>query len=293
MKTNKMTINRAGYALIALLMGVFTSCSQKEFEDENAVEAVKLTVSVEEEGVRTRSTDPTVDRYVIEVYTDNAYSLPAGVFTDGKNKAISTTGEFALLLDRTKDYYCLIWADKAGSTCYTVSDLKTVTLVAGQKPAEAWHGTLMIPKGTAATLSTELKRAVSKLSLLETGVVLTNSVLTVSFNRPTIFNVATAVSSNMVTVTDTLDLSAGAAGTTAAPLKLNTNDIFVLASVYSANVTDLTFSMVSDTIKEPSFNVTNVPFQANYSTTIKGHYTTLHSSSFTLMHSELWNSFDE
>ena len=114
MKTNKMTIYRAGYALIVLLMGVFTSCSQNRFEDENPVEAVRLTVSVEEKGVQTRSTDPTVDRYVIEVYTDNTYSTAAGVFTDGKNKATSTTGEFALLLDRTKDYYCLIWADKAG-----------------------------------------------------------------------------------------------------------------------------------------------------------------------------------
>lgn len=293
MKTNKMTINRAGYALIALLMGVFASCSHYQFEDENPVEAVKLTVSVEEEGVRTRSTDPTVDRYVIEVYTDNTYTTAAGVFTEGQNKAVSTTGEFALLLDRTKDYYCLIWADKAGSTCYTVSDLKAVTLVAGQKPAEAWHGKLMISKGTAATLATELKRAVSKLSLLETGVILNHSVLTVAFNRPTTFNVATAVSSNMATVTDTLDLSAGATGTTEAPQKLNANDIFLLAGVYSANVTDLTFSMVTDAVTEPSFTVTNVPFQANYSTTIKGHYTTLHSSSFTLMHSELWNSFDE
>jgi len=293
MKTNKMTINRAGYTLIALLMGVFTSCSQNGFEDDNTVDPVKLTVSVEEEGVRIRSTDATVGRYVIEVYTDNTYSTAAGVFTDGKNKAISTTGEFALLLDRTKDYYCLIWADKAGSTCYTVSDLKAVTLVTGQKPVEAWHGTLKISKGTAATLSTELKRAVSKLSLLETGVVLKNSFLSVAFKRPTTFNVASAVTSNMVVLTDIIDLSAGVAGTTTVPQKLNTNDIFVLADVNSANVADLTFSMVYDNITEPSFDVTNVPFQANYSTTIKGHYTTLHSSSFTLVHSEVWNYFDE
>lgn len=292
MKTNTMTINRMGYVLIALLMGVFTSCNQNVVEDENTVEAVTLSVSVEE-GVRTRSTDPTVDRYVIEVYTDNAYSTPAGVFAEGKNKTVSTLGEFALLLDRTKDYYCLLWADKNGSACYTVSDLKAVTLVAGQNPAEAWCGTLKISKGTASALTTELKRAVAKLSLLETGVILNNSVLTVSFNRPSMFNVATAVSSNMVSVTDTIDLPVGAVGTTTVPQKLNTNDIFVLAGVYTANVTDLLFSMVSDTIKEPSFTVTNVPFKANYSTTIKGHYTTLKSTTFQMVHSEVWNYFDE
>lgn len=293
MKPNNMKSNRAGYAIIALLMGLFTSCSQNEFEDENTLEAVKLTVSVEEGGVRTRSTDFSVDRFLIEVYTDNTYSTPAtGVFKDGTNKAVTDFGDFTLILDRNKDYYCLLWADKAGSACYTVSDLKAVTLVS-QKPVEAWHGKITIPKGNTTTFSKELKRAVAKLSLMETEVILSNSSLGVAFNQPTVFNVATAVASNPVATSYTLDLSAGATGTTTVPQKLNTSDIFVMASVSSAVVTSLTFSMITNGLTEPSFDVTNVPFQANYNTFIKGHYTTQKSSMFTLVHSELWNTFDE
>jgi hypothetical protein len=294
MKTNNMKSNWAGYALFALLMGVCASCSQNEFEDENTLEAVKLTVSVEEGGVRTRSTDFSVDRFLIEVYTDNTYSTPAlGVFKDSTNKAVTDFGDFTLILDRNKDYYCLLWADKAGSACYTVSDLKAVTLVSGQKPVEAWHGKITIPKGNTATFSKELKRAVAKLSLMETGVILSNSSLGVAFNQPTVFNVATAVASNPAATSFTLDLSAGATGTTTVPQKLNASDIYVMASASSAVVTSLTFSMASSGLTEPSFDVTNVPFQANYNTFIKGHYTTQQSSTFTLVHSELWNTFDE
>ncbi|NLT02420.1 MAG: hypothetical protein GXY09_00985 [Bacteroidales bacterium] len=89
------------------------------------------------------------------------------------------------------------------------------------------------------------------------------------------------------------DLSAGATGTKEAPYKLNTNDIFVLAGASSANVSDLTFTMVRNGQSEPSFQVTNVPFQANYCTSIKGHYTIEIKGSFTLTHSEMWDSFDE
>lgn len=285
-------MNRTTYALFALLMGVFTSCSLNESIDDNAVEAVKVTVSVDE-GVRTRATDTSVDRYVIEVYSDNTYNTPVAIFTDGTNRAVSAMGEFTLLLDRSKDYYCLLWADKAGATSYTVSDLKAVTLVTGQQPVEAWHGTLHIQQGASATLGVELKRAVAKLSLLETGVVFSQSKLAVVFSRPTVFNVATTVSSTLTTVIDSIDLSAGATGTKEAPYKLNTNDMFVLAGASSANVFDLTFTMVRNGQSEPSFQVTNVPFQANYCTSVKGHYTTLLSGAFTLRHDEEWYLFDE
>lgn len=285
-------MKRILYALCVVFTVVFTSCNQDEFDTVATGEAVTLTVSVDE-GVMPRSTDPTVDRYVIEVYTDNACTVAANVFPDGKNSAVNSTGAFSMILDRSKAYYCLLWADKGASTSYTVSNLKAVELVSGQKAAEAWHGKVTIEAGTTAALSAVLKRAVSTLSLLETGVVMEHSALTLTFQQPTQFNVLAATASNLGSFSETIDLSAGASGSVVAPVKLNPTNLYVLASAAAAIVTDLTFTMATNERAEPSFEVANVPLQANYMTNIKGHYTNLTSTAFSVSVSNTWRSYDE
>jgi hypothetical protein len=278
------------YIVCAMLMGVFASCSKNEIggNDADSTGTVVLKVTADE-GIQTRIA---TQRYVIEVYTDDTYATAANVFTDGTNKAINATGEFQMVLDRTKEYYCLLWADNRGYEIYNVNDLKAVTLQEGKKPAEAWHGTYKIEAGKNATLSTQLKRAVSKLSLLETGIILPNSSLAVAFNQPNLFNVATKAASGTVARTETIDLLTGVTGTKDAPVKLNNADIYVLSSV-AGNVTDLTFTMSMNGTSEPSFNVTNVPLKTNYNTNIKGHYTSLRSSTFTVTCDDQWIVYDE
>ena len=273
-----------------MLMGVFASCSKNEIggNDADSTGTVVLKVTADE-GIQTRIA---TQRYVIEVYTDDTYATAANVFTDGTNKAINATGEFQMVLDRTKEYYCLLWADNRGSEIYNVNDLKAVTLQEGKKPAEAWHGTYKIEAGKNATLSTQLKRAVSKLSLLETGTILPNSLLAVAFNQPNVFNVATKAASGTVARTETIDLLTGVIGTKDAPVKLNNADIYVLSSV-AGNVTDLTFTMSMNGTSEPSFSVTNVPLQTNYNTNVKGHYTSLTSSTFIVTCDDQWIVYDE
>lgn len=278
------------YIVCAMLMGVFASCSKNEIggNDADSTGTVVLKVTADE-GIQTRIA---TQRYVIEVYTDDTYATAANVFNDGTNRAVNYTGEFQMVLDRTKEYYCLLWADNRGSEIYNVNDLKAVTLQEGKKPAEAWHGTYKIEAGKNATLSTQLKRAVSKLSLLETGTILPNSSLAVAFNQPNVFNVATKAASGTVARTETIDLLTGVTGTKDAPVKLNNADIYVLSSV-AGNVTDLTFTMSMNGTSEPSFSVTNVPLQTNYNTNVKGHYTSLTSSTFIVTCDDQWIVYDE
>ena len=279
------------YIVCAMLMGVFASCSKNEIggNDADSTGTVVLKVTADE-GIQTRGI--TGKRYVIEVYTDDTYATAANVFTDGTNKAINATGEFQMVLDRTKEYYCLLWADDSGSEIYKVNDLKAVTLQEGEKPVEAWHGKYKIEAGKNATLSTQLKRAVSKLSLLETGTILPSSSLKVEFNQSNVFNVATTAASGTVARIETINLAMGTTGTKDAPVKLNNADIFVLSSV-AGSVTDLTFTMSMNGTSEPSFSVTNVPLQTNYNTNVKGHYTSLTSSTFTVTCDDQWIIYDE
>lgn len=273
------------YIVCAMLLGVFSSCSKSEIggDEADSTGTVVLKVTADE-GIQTRTLD---ERYVIEVYTDDTYATAANVFNDGTNKAINATGEFQMVLDRTKEYYCLLWADPNASEIYKVNDLKAVTLQEGEKPVEAWHGTYKIEADKNATLSTQLKRAVSKLSLLETGSIPPNLSLEVAFNQPNVFNVATKAASGTDARTVNIAISGGVTGTKDAPVKLNNSDIFVLSSV-AGSVMDLTFTMSLNGTPEPSFNVTNVPLQTNYNTNIKGHYTSLRSSTFTVTCDDQW-----
>jgi hypothetical protein len=279
------------YIVCAMLVGVFASCSKSEIEGNDAGSSGSVVLKVTAgEGIQTRVR--TVDRYVIEVYTDDTYATAANVFTDGTNKASNATGEFQMILDRTKEYYCLLWADMDAAAVYTVTDLKAVTLLSGQKPAEAWHGKYKINAGVTAAFSTVLKRAVSRLTLLETGTVPLNSSLVVAFNQPNVFNVATTAASGTVARVETLDFVSGVIGTKEAPVKLNDAYIYVLSSE-AGDVTDLTFTMRVNSTTEPSFSVTNVPLQTNYNTNIKGHYTSLKSSIFTVTCDDIWLLLDQ
>lgn len=279
------------YIVCAMLVGVFASCSKSEIEGNDAGSSGSVVLKVTAgEGIQTRAR--AVDRYVIEVYTDDTYATAANVFTDGTNKASNATGEFQMILDRTKEYYCLLWADMDAAAVYTVTDLKAVTLLSGQKPAEAWHGKYKINAGVTAAFSTVLKRAVSRLTLLETGTVPLNSSLVVAFNQPNVFNVATTAASGTVARVETLDIASGVIGTKEAPVQLNDAYIYVLSSE-DGGVTDLTFTMSVNGTTEPSFSVTNVPLQTNYNTNIKGHYTSLKSSIFTITCDDVWLLRDE
>lgn len=259
------------YMLCVMLAAAFTSCNNNDLvsETDGTTRQVILQVTPDQ-GLNTRATVTGVDRFAIEVYTDADYKIAAKVLSNGTNKASSATGEFAMVLDRTQKYYCLLWADKSGSGVYNIDDLQTVTLTG--KAVEAWQGTKVIEAGTEAELKVTLNRAVSKISLMETDK-LKAGTLTLNLNQPTVFNVATATTSGSTArAEETITIASNMDGSTAPTtgVKLNTTDIFVLSPVTTANLTDLTFKYGA----EEAFIVSQAPLKANFNTNIKGHYST-------------------
>ena len=273
------------YIVFVILVGLMSSCSNGEMDKDTYPTTVTILKVTADEGLQTRA-NATVDRFAIEVYTNAEYTTAANVFSDGTNKANNATGVFTMVLDRTQTYYCLIWADKAGASVYDITSLKEVTLTG--KAVEAWQGTKTIAAGTAATLDVSLTRAVSKISLLETGKLKSGSTLKLNFSQPTKFNVADGTTSTPIARTEeSISITTDVDGT-ATPAKLNTTDIFVLSSVATADLTDLTFQFD----RETTFTVSQTPLEANFNTNIKGHYTSSNGVTFTATADDAWGGAD-
>lgn len=276
------------YTAIALVMGLFASCSKSETGEET-LQFKQTTLQVVAEGdVSTRAAASGVDRFAIEVYSDATYTTAANVFEGETNKASNANGTFSMILDRTQKYYCLLWADKNGSSAYDLTSLKAVTLTG--KAAEAWHGTQEIEAGTTAALTATLTRAVSKISLMETGALKAGGSLTLNFSQPTKFNVVDGITS--VTSTrpeETITIASDVNGSATTPVKLNNTEIYVLSSASTADLTDLNFKYGT----EDAFTVSNAPLKANYNTNIKGHYTSMKLSTFTVTCDDEWTTPDK
>lgn len=275
------------YIVFVILVGLMSSCSNGEMDKDTYPTTVTILKVTADEGLQTRANATGVDRFAIEVYTDAGYTTAANVFADGTNKASNATGVFTMVLDRTQAYYCLLWADKSGSSVYGITSLKEVTLTG--KAVEAWQGTKTIAAGTAATLDVSLTRAVSKISLMETGKLKSGSTLKLNFSQPTKFNVADGTTSTPAARSEeSISITADVDGT-ANPVKLNAADIFVLSSVATADLTDLTFQYDS----EDAFTVSQAPLKANFNTNIKGHYTSAKDGvTFTATADDAWGSSD-
>ncbi len=170
-------MKRIFYILSIMLAITLASCSNEELGENTSSGTREVTVSAAPDYAmgdgstvpQTRGT-ANVDRYVIEVYQQADYTQAANVFADGTNRANNSTGTFAMILEKGKSYYCLLWADKQvnGTAVYTVTDLKNVALVAGSNPSEAFQGTKTI-EGDVSTYNVSLTRAVANIVLKEKG----------------------------------------------------------------------------------------------------------------------------
>lgn len=274
---------------MAMLAGAFASCSKEDISRSPGTEGTQsVTINlVADDAVNTRAAATGLSQYIIEVYSDAAYTTPENIFGEGAtNQATSANGSFSLILDRTKEYYCLFWADK-DAAAYTTATLKTVTLAPGTAPAEAWFGTQQI-SGNQPTQTITLKRAVAKLNLLETGKLIAGTTLTATFDQPTVFNVATGEVTNALAArTETITLESTISGSKETPVQLGT-DYFILCPASTQYVATVTFRCG----EEEAFDVDNVPFQANRATNIKGHYTSLASETFNVTCDADWNATD-
>lgn len=277
------------YSLLASLF-MLASCSQEEYSaGQTDGEKVTVTLATDDEPMSRSGGAGIVDRYIIEVYSDATFGTPANVF-GSTNQATSTDGTFSLALDRTKEYYCLFWADKKvdGAYIYNTASLQAISVIDGKNPIEASYCGTQAITSKQATYTVTLGRAVGKINLKEKGSLPAGTKLTMTFNQAK-FSVATGrATKDDAKRTEIFTLAAGANGVDV-PQIINDREIYTFANRTGNYVASFTFQCD----EEESFDVNNVPMQANYVMNIIGHYTKNTAQTFTITCSDNWSTIDD
>lgn len=237
----------------------------------------------------TRAADG-ITRYIIEAYADADYSQSIELLND-QSQLTTTDGSFEVILDRTKEYHILLWADVAGNEAFDTSDLTTIELKSGKQPVEAWGGKVDIAVGqTTEQLSVTLKRTVAKINLVEEGVITPKSSLSATFYVPSAYDTTKLCGRDIKERTETISLTAGVTADKSNPVVLNDFDIYIFASQEQQDIVDFTFQMTTDNVDANApIKATNVPLQANHLTRIIGHYTSLATETFSPEIDDNWS----
>lgn len=269
--------------LYTLLAGLFalTSCSNEATEELAAqTEATTFTFSMAGDELQTRATGTiTPARYVMEVWSADGTTAENVFDTDGTptNRAVFTDASITVTLDKTKAYTCLFWADD--NATYNAASLKDISLNSGKTDyTEAYYAKESVAIGGSSSVSVTLSRAVAKINLTETATVKTTENLALKFTNiyPT-FSVSDGATTGTAaewTKTVTPAATTGTIGT-----------FYFFAQQSSQALTEFTFTYASESSK----TVSNVPYQQNHATNIKGEYSSLLDGTFTVSADDGWN----
>ena len=249
---------------VFLMLGIaamLASCSQNEelFTDKgnNTVQQMTFTLATDEKPQTRAATDGL--RYVVAVYDETGK-------TEVKQETIFENNCFTILL-HPGTYKCLFWADH-GSKNYDATDLKSVkdlNSTEADANAEAFYASQSVKVSNGNQVNVTLNRAVAKVILRETDELETGSV-TVTYSRPTSFNVADGKTTGTESDTKTLSIENEIHGTTDSPVEIGS--FYVLASSDEANLDNF----ITQYNEEEKKTISNVPVQANYQTYITGKY---------------------
>ena len=249
---------------VFLMLGIaamLASCSQNEelFTDKgnNTVQQVTFTLATDEKP-QTRATTNGL-RYVVAVYDETGT-------TEVKQETTFENNSFTIMLP-PGTYKCLFWADY-GSTNYDATDLKSVKdlkSTMANANAEAFYASQSVTVSNGNQVNVTLNRAVAKVILRETDVLEPGS-MTVTYSRPTSFNVADGKTTETESDTKTLSIENEIHGTTDSPVEIGS--FYVLASANEANLDNF----ITKYNEEEKKTISNVPVQANYQTYITGKY---------------------
>lgn len=258
----KRIIQLIGFWIVLLLC----SCTKDDNLSINS-EGQKFTISLmpqaqylNGEGSLSKSTTVTLDRYIMEVYSDNACTVPVNVFGNTNHKE-QTTADFTMMLDASKGYTCLFWADNQSSSVYDVSDLRSVKLKSGQINTEAFYLKYAI-NSTASTRNVMLQRAVAKVVLKDNLGAIGGRTVNLKYTQASAFSV--------------LD------GTTSSPIAVDRNVTTLsslanqeFASFYMfAGSTATNFKLTANYDNTGSIDINTIPIQANKCTNVAGSYAT-------------------
>ena len=249
---------------VFLMLGIaamLASCSQNEelFTDKgnNTVQQMTFTLATDEKP-QTRATTNGL-RYVVAVYDETGT-------TEVKQETTFENNSFTIMLP-PGTYKCLFWADY-GSTNYDATDLKSVKdlkSTMANANAEAFYASQSVTVSNGNQVNVTLNRAVAKVILRETDVLEPGS-MTVTYSRPTSFNVADGKTTETESDTKTLSIENEIHGTTDSPVEIGS--FYVLASADEANLDNF----ITKYNEEEKKTISNVPVQANYQTYITGKY---------------------
>jgi hypothetical protein len=270
---------------VFLMLGIaamLASCSQNEelFTDKgnNTVQQVTFTLATDEKP----QTRATVDglRYVVAVYDE------AGT-TEVKQETTFENNSFTIMLP-PGTYKCLFWADY-GSTNYDATDLKSVKDLKSTEAdanAEAFYASQSVKVSNGNQVNVTLNRAVAKVILRETDVLEPGN-MTVTYSRPSSFNVADGTTTGTESDTKTLSIKNKIQGTTDSPVEIGS--FYVLASTDEANLDNFIIKYNEEEEK----TISNVPVQANYQTYITGKYGAKVNQQFLIDVNTTWSTSDK
>ncbi len=264
------------------IAAMLASCSQNEelFTDKgnNTVQQVTFTLATDEKPQTRATTDGL--RYVVAVYDETGT-------TEVKQETTFKNNGFTILLP-PGTYKCLFWADY-GSTNYDATDLKSVKDLKSTKAdanAEAFYASQSVEVSNGNHVNVTLNRAVAKVILRETDELETGSV-TVTYSRPTSFNVADGTTTGTESDTKTLTIKNKIQGTTDSPVEIGS--FYVLASADEANLDNF----ITKFNEEKEKTISNVPVQANYQTYITGKYGAKVNQQFLIDVNTTWSTSDK
>ena len=270
---------------VFLMLGIaamLASCSQNEelFSDKgnNTVQQVTFTLATDEKPQTRATTDGL--RYVVAVYDE------AGT-TEVKQETTFENNSFTILLP-PGTYKCLFWADY-GSTNYDATDLTSVKELKSTEAdanAEAFYANQSVKVSNGNQVNVTLNRAVAKVILRETDVLEPGS-MTVTYSRPTSFNVADGTTTGTESDTKTLSIENEIQGTTDSPVEIGS--FYVVASADEANLDNF----ITQYNEEEKKTISNVPVQANYQTYITGKYGAKINQQFLIDVNTTWSTPDK
>ena len=270
---------------VFLMLGIaamLASCSQNEelFTDKgnNTVQQMTFTLATDEKPQTRAATDGL--RYVVAVYDETGK-------TEVKQETIFENNCFTILL-HPGTYKCLFWADH-GSKNYDATDLTSVKDLKSTKAdanAEAFYASQSVKVSNGNHVNVTLNRAVAKVILRETDELETGSV-TVTYSRPTSFNVADGKTTGTESDTKTLSIKKEIQGTTDSPVEIGS--FYVLASADEANLDNF----ITQHNEEEKKTISNVPVQANYQTYITGKYGAKINQQFLIDVNTTWSTSDK
>lgn len=265
-------------SMLAALVG-FASCSKTdEMSNGPQADEQRATFTVEAPAA-TRANATALTRYVAEAYAGKD-------LTATPQRVENSTGSLTLTLKKDTEYTVLFWADKgtAGDAIATSGDYYDATALQDVKVNSAAYATAATPayclamsfnsNDFAANKTVVLKNATAQINFVEAaGLAEAGNSLTVKYSSGGKLNVATG---KIVEIGTEISRTYDNIGKIEKDKTLVTD--YILAPLGEKRILNLKVTLNSETEKV----ITNVPLQQSYKTNIKGQYSNMYSSVFTI-----------